>query len=174
LRRSWPRFNEKKKSKEIKPMHQITVRKLIEAPSDRVWEFISKFEKYTSPEAEVEDRECRSTGAVPGRAEDWISGGGEPAGFLERLLPLRRAWVDVSVRHAGANISEVTVRMDYAAGRGPIGALVHRVAMRPGMRRSLGRFIESIACRTGSAKNAGRRREREGILREARAVFAAC
>jgi hypothetical protein len=149
-------------------MNRLTVRKKIGVPADRAWEIVSQY-------AEAGPDRCQPFGTVAGKVAGWVDGAGVPTGFMDRALPLKSARLDVTVRHAGADSSEVTVTMDYAVGSGPIGALIHAVAMRPAMRKTLRRAIDGIACRvslSAGAEGAGSSPLGGGVLREGRAVFA--
>ena len=144
-------------------MNRLTVRKKIGVPADRAWEIVSQY-------GEAGPDRCHSFGTVAGKVAGWVDGAGVPTGFMDRALPLKNARVDVTVRHTGVDSSEVTVTMDYAVGSGPIGALIHAMAMR----RTLRRAIDGIACRvslSAGAEGAGSSPLGGGVPREGRAVF---
>ena len=87
-------------------------------------------------------------------------------------MPFRKSKVGVSVRHAGAEESEVTITIDYIVKYGPLGLLMNLLVMRPLMREMLAGIVDEMAhlSRTRIASYAPARRE--GRLVEAKIVFA--
>ncbi len=136
-------------------MRNLTVTEKINVPADRAWEILS-----------------RSAGESVGReVRKWVEGEGVRLGPAERALPLRRARVDVSVRHAAPAAAEVTFQVDYRVGYGPLGWLVNAAFLRPAMRRWFVQAIERLE-RCAAAPGFVPNKRRGGKLVEARMVLA--
>ena len=87
-------------------------------------------------------------------------------------MPFKRSKIGVSVRHAGAEESEVTITMDYAVKYGPLGSLMNLFVIRPLMRRMFARVVDEMACLSRACGAPCNPMPREGKLMEAKAVFA--
>ncbi len=148
-------------------MHQLKVRKVIDLPADEVWEVVSEINK--SGRNDTNSLSGKITNEVAG----WVEGDGVQTGILSLTIPLRKAKACLSVRHAGAGASEITVSMSYRAGYGPLGGLVHALLLGPAIRKALGIILEAALPPGGPAGAPVKVREREGTLMEAKLVLAA-
>lgn len=156
-------------------MSQLTLRKKVNVPADRMWKIISNYGKRPGLISAAEMKEkCapeKITGLL-GAAARWAKGRGYHMSLGDVSMPFKRSKVGVSVRHAGEGESEVTITMEYDMKYGPVGSLMNLAVMRPLVRHRFAEIVDEIAClsRARGAHFAPPRRE--GRLMEAKTVFA--
>jgi hypothetical protein len=148
-------------------MNRLIVRKKTGAPAEEIWEAVSKKERFGLSGSRALSEE------IADEIAGWVEGGGVRVSLPGISVPLYSAKACLSVRHAGEGSSEVAVTVDYRAGWGLLGTLLDAAALRPAMRRALKGVIEAAAFSTSLAAAPARKREREGILTEAKMVLAA-
>lgn len=148
-------------------MHHLKVRKLTDLPADEVWEVVSEIDKSGRNDTDS------LSGKIASEVAGWVEGDGVQTGILNFTIPLKKAKACMSVRHAGAGASEITVSMSYRSGYGPLGGLVHALFLGPAMRKALGNTLEAALQPGGPAGMPVKVREREGALMEAKMVLAA-
>jgi hypothetical protein len=152
-------------------MNRLIVRKKTGASAEEMWEAVSKKERFGLRALSDE---------IADEIAGWVEGGGVGVGLPGISVPLHSAKACLSVRHAGEGSSEVAVTVNYHPGWGLLGALLDAAALRPAMRRALKGVIEEAAFSTPLAAaparlaaGPARKREREGILTEAKMVLVA-
>ena len=157
-------------------MSQLTLRKKVNVPADRMWEIISNYGKRSGliPAAggAKDKRAPQKNAGLLGAAARWAEGKGYRVSLGEVSMPFRKSKVGVSVRHSDAEESEVTITIDYIVKYGPLGLLMNLLVMRPLMREMLAGIVDEMAhlSRARAAPYAPARRE--GRLVEAKIVFA--
>lgn len=155
-------------------MSQLMMRRKVDVPADRMWEVVSKYDRLSTPEAGCANRNCAPPNdfGFGDAAVRWAESRGYRVSLGRVSMPLKRSKIGVSVRHAGADESEVTITMDYAVKYGPLGSLMNLFVMRPLMRRMFTKSVDEMACLSRSGGSARSSARREGRLMEAKTVFA--
>ncbi len=155
-------------------MSQLMLRRKVNVPADRMWEVISSYDRLAVPEPECANEKCapQNNAGFRGAAVRWAKRRGYRVSIGHVSMPFKRSKIGVSVRHAGAEESEVTITMDYAVKYGPLGSLMNLFVMRPLMRRMFVRSVDEMVCLSRSDGNTRSPARREGRLMEAKTVFA--
>ncbi len=155
-------------------MSQLTLRKKVNVPADRMWKIISNYGKRPGLSTAEMKEKCapEKIEGLLGPAARWAKGRGYHVSLGDVSMPFKRSKVGVSVRHAGEGESEVTITMDYAMKYGPLGSLMNLAVMRPLMRRSFAGIMDEIAGLSRTCGVSCTPSRREGKLMEAKTVFA--
>jgi carbon monoxide dehydrogenase subunit G len=161
-------------------MHTVSASRVIDAPSERVWQVLDNFGNVAAYNPGVDAsrlvtdvatgegacRECvlSESGRIEETVVDYRSGEGYTVEFTDvGSLPLASNTVDVSLHPVDADRTEVTMSSRFAAKYGPLGWLLATVVMKRRFRETfddtlagLDEHLRSEA--TGATDGSGERR----------------